>query len=415
VSISSRRLAWGVFGVVCLCYVAGLIVEVPGTHDSQGTDWGLNTAVSGMAFVLSTFLFPLVGVLVALRQPRNAVGWVLLAIGFTWGLELVCSSYATYGLDLHRGSHRLAAVAASVDNMLWVPAIGLTGVFLLLVFPDGRLLTPRWRWLAWPSAIGMTMGSLTILLDPGLMTDGSFPNTDNPLGIEALGDVIGFARPAVVVLPLAIAGSAVSLVLRYRRSRGTERRQMKWLAAAAAAVAGIYAIVLTLSVVLPSGAGTPEWVRFLQTVALISFGLIPVSIGFAVFQYRLYDIDLIIRRTLTYSCLAAILVAIYLAGVVGLSSVLRAATGESGAPAVTLSTLLVVLVSRPIQSRIKAAIDHRFARLAYDPARALEEFSDQVRQNVDLDGLCAELVGTVSATVRPTHVTLWLRPPTERG
>ena len=119
--------------------------------------------------MLSTFLFAVVGVLVAARNPGNAVGWILLAIGATWGLDLVCSSYATYGLDLHRGSHDLAAVTASIDSMLWVPAIGLTGVFLLLLFPDGHLLTPRWRWLAWSSAAGLTVASLGILCDPGLM------------------------------------------------------------------------------------------------------------------------------------------------------------------------------------------------------------------------------------------------------
>ena len=413
--MSSRRLAWSVFALICAFYVAGLIATVPTGDDSADTDWGISGTVSGVAFVLSTFLFALVGVLVAVRKPGNAVGWILLAIGATWGLDLVCSSYATYGLDLHRGSHDLAAVAAAVDSMLWVPAIGLTGVFLLLLFPDGHLLTARWRWLAWPSAVGLTIGSLAILFDPGLMTDSTFPNTVNPVGIERLDTVIGFARPALIVLPFAIAGAAVSLVLRFRRSRGTERLQMKWLAAAAAAVAGIYAVVMVLALILPGGTATPQWLRVLQTVALISFGLIPVSIGFAVFQYRLYDIDLIIRRTLTYSCVAAILIGIYLAGVVGLSSVLRAATGRSDALAVTLSTLLVVLVSRPIQSRIKATIDRRFARLAYDPARTLDEFSDQVRRKVDLDVLGAELVGTVSATVRPAHVTLWLRQPADRG
>ena len=410
-NLSSRRAAWTVFAVVCALYVAGMVVNVPAGDSAADTDWGAGGAVSGTAFVLSTFLFPLVGVLVAVRKPGNAVGWILLAIGATWGLDLVCSGYATYGLQLHRGSHELAAVSAAVDGMLWVPGIGLTGVFLLLLFPDGHLLTPRWRWLAWPSAIGLLVGSMAILFDPGLMTDGSFPNTENPVGIEALSTVIQAARSALIVVPFAILGAAVSLILRYRRSRGTERLQMKWLVAAAGAVAAIYAIVMTLSAVLPSGADTPDWLRVLQTVALISFGLIPVSIGFAVFQYRLYDIDLIIRRTLTYSCVAGILIGIYLAGVVGVSSVLRAATGESGALAVTLSTLLVVIVARPLQSRIKSAIDHRFARLPYDPARTLDEFSDQVRRKVDLDVLGSELVGTVSATVRPAHVSLWLRPP----
>ena len=414
-SFASRRLAWAVFVLVCALFVAGMIVSVPAGDNSSDTDWGMSGAVAGMAFVLSTFLFAVVGVLVAARKPGNAVGWILLGIGATWGLDLVCSGYATYGLELHRGSHHLAAVAAAVDAMMWVPGIGLTGVFLLLLFPDGHLLTPRWRWLAWPSAIGLLIGSLAILFDAGRMTGSSFPNTVNPLGIESLDTGIGYLRSAVIVVPFAILGAAFSLILRYRRSRGTERLQMKWLAAAAGAVAAIYAVVMTLSVVLPDGSATPDWLRLLQTAALLSFGLIPISIGFAVFQYRLYDIDLIIRRTLTYSCVAGVLAAIYLLGVVGVSSVLRAATGESSALAVTLSTLLVVLVSRPIQSRVKATIDHRFSRLSYDPARTLDEFGDQVRRKVDLDVLGAELVGTVSATVRPAHVTLWLRQPAERG
>ena len=412
---STRRGAWAVFTLICALYVAGLIITLPASDASNDTDWGVNGAVTGLMFVISTFLFALVGVLVAVRKPGNAVGWILLAIGFTWGFDLVCASYAAYGLQLGRGSHELAVVAAAIDGMMWVPAIGLTGVFLLLLFPDGHLLTPRWRWLAWPSATGLAIASVAILLDPGKMTGGSFPNTVNPLGIEALGGVIDIARSAVIVVPFAILGAALSLILRYRRSRGTERLQMKWLAAAAGAVAAIYAVVMTLSVVLPDGSATPDWLRLLQTAALLSFGLIPISIGFAVFQYRLYDIDLIIRRTLTYSCVAGVLAAIYLLGVVGVSSVLRAATGESSALAVTLSTLLVVLVSRPIQSRVKATIDHRFSRLSYDPARTLDEFSDQVRRKVDLDVLGAELVGTVSATVRPAHVTLWLRQPAERG
>ena len=413
--MSPRRLAWTVFALICVFYIVGLIASMPAGDSSSDTDWGMSGAVAGLAFVLSTFLFAVVGVLVAARNPGNPVGWILLAIGATWGLDLVCSSYATYGLELHRGSHDLAVVTASIDSMLWVPGIGLTGVFLLLLFPDGHLLTPRWRWLAWSSAAGLTVASLAILCDPGRMSDSSFPNTVNPLGIDALGTVTQVLRSVVIMVPIAILGAALSLILRFRRSRGTERLQMKWLAAAAAAVAGIFAVAMVFAAILPSGADTPEWLRLLQTVALISFGLIPVSIGFAVFQYRLYDIDLIIRRTLTYSCLAAVLIGIYLAGVVGLSSVLRAATGRSDALAVTLSTLLVVVVSRPLQSRIKATIDRRFARLAYDPARTLDEFSDQVRRKVDLDVLGAELVGTVSATVRPAHVTLWLRQPADRG
>jgi hypothetical protein len=414
VTVSRQRIAWAAFAVICVLYVVALILNLPVSDDTNNSDWGISGAVSGSAFVLATFLFALVGVLVATRQPRNAVGWILLGIGGVWGFDLVCSTYGQYGLQLHRGSHELARVAAAVDAMMWVPAIGLMGVFLLLLFPDGHLLTPRWRWLAWPTGVGLVIASLTILFDAGTMTGSTFPNTVNPLGIEALDGLFGYLRPAVIVLPVAIVGAAVSLVLRYRRSRGVERLQMKWLAFAAAAVACIYAVAMLATALTPSDAQRPGWVAVVQTLALVSFGLIPVSIGFAVFQYRLYDIDLIIRRTLTYSCLATVLIAIYLLGVVGLSGLLRALTGESGALAVTLSTLVVVVVSRPILSRIKRVVDHRFARASYDAGRTIDEFSRQVRQKVDLDALGSELVGAVATTVQPSHVTLWLRPPEAR-
>jgi hypothetical protein len=413
-TVSRRPIAWVVFAVICVLYVVALVLAVPVADTTDNTDWGISGAVSGTAFVLSTFLFALVGVLVAARRPGNAVGWILLAIGGVWAFDLMCSTYAQYGLQLGRGSHDLARFAAAIDAMMWVPAVGLMGVFLLLLFPDGHLLTPRWRWLAWPTAVGLVVASLTILFDAGEMTGAAFPNTVNPLGIEALDGVFGVLRSAVLVLPVAILGAAVSLVLRYRRSRGTERLQMKWLAFAAAAVACIYAVAMLATALAPSDAQRPGWVAALQTLALVSFGVIPVSIGFAVFQYRLYDIDLIIRRTLTYSCLAAVLGGIYLAGVLGLSSLLRALTGESGALAVTLSTLVVVIVSRPILSRIKRIVDHRFARAAYDAGRTIDEFSRQVREKVDLDVLGSELVGAVATTVQPRHVSLWLRPPEAR-
>ena len=208
----------------------------------------MSGALAGLAFVTSTFLFAVVGVLVAVRKPGNAVGWILLGIGVTWGLDLVCSGYATYGLDLHRGSHDLAAGAAAIDSMLWVPGIGLTGVFLLLLFPDGHLLTPRWRWLAWPSAIGLRSDRLRSCSTPvGCRT--AIPNTVNPLGIDTLDTATQLLRSAVIVVPIAILGAALSLILRFRRSRGTERLQMKWLAAAAAAVAGIFAIAMVLAAV----------------------------------------------------------------------------------------------------------------------------------------------------------------------
>ncbi len=346
-----KSVAWAVFAVICVLYAVGAYFGWLTRSQHNGGSWGTGSLAPSIAFALTTLMFPLVGVLIATRRPGNSIAWLLLGIGLCWGLDAVASSTATYGLDMHHGSQQAARVAAAFDNVLWLPAIGLTGTFLILLFPDGHLLSPRWRWVAWLAAVTIVLGSASIVFDPGPMSDSSFPTAVNPLGIEPLAGVLAWSRAIVILLPVAILGSAASLVVRFRRSRGDDRLQMKWLAAAAGLVAVIFGGVEIMSISLEGPLNTvPQWLQVLQDVALLSFCVIPIAIGFAVLRYRLYEIDVIIRRTLVYTVLAAVLIGLYLAGVTVLSAGLQTITGQSGTLAVTISTLAVAAVFQPLRT-----------------------------------------------------------------
>jgi hypothetical protein len=209
-----------------------------------------------------------------------------------------------------------------------------------------------------------------------------------------------------------MVASAASLVVRYRRARGLERQQVKWLAGAAAGVASAYAVVVPLGgYVDPSSQDTPAWLSAAQTLSLLSFCLIPVAIVFAVLRYRLYDIDVIIRRTLVYAVLVASLAALYLGGVTLIGGVLRDVTGGSGAIGVTVSTLAVAGAFQPLRARIQRMVDRRFYRGRYDAARTLEAFSGRLREQVEIETVSGEVLDVVRQTLQPAHVSLWLREP----
>ena len=411
-----KSVAWAIFAVICLLYTVGAYFGWLTRSQHNGGSWGTGSLAPSIAFALTTLMFPVVGVLIATRRPGNSIAWMLLGIGLCWGLDAVASSTATYGLDMHHGSQQAARVAAAFDNVLWLPAIGLTGTFLILLFPGGHLLSPRWRLVAWLAAVTIALGAATIIFDPGPMSDSSFPTAVNPLGIEPLAGVLAWARAIVILLPVAIVASAASLVVRFRRSRGDDRLQMKWLATAAGLVAVIFGAVEIMSISLEGPLNTvPQWLQVLQDVALLSFCLIPISIGFAVLRYRLYEIDVIIRRTLVYTVLAAVLIGLYLGGVAILSAVLQAITGQSGTLAVTISTLAVAAVFQPLRRRIQHTVDHRLYRPKYNAAQTLHVFSGRLRDQIELDTLSAGVLDVVNATLQPRSASLWLRPASPPG
>ena len=358
-------------------------------------------------------VFPLVGALIASRRPENPIGWLCLADGFLWMITDMLDYYSIYGVA-RSGSLPFAVLVAGINNWLWVPAVGLLGTYLLLLFPDGKLPSRRWRPLAWLSGAVLVLASLAVMLAPGPLEH--LGGVRNPFGLEAAPWVTTVAYAILPLLPLCMLASAVSLVLRYRRSKGDERQQIKWVAFAASLVALTYLIAMVASFIHPSEAwltaGPVLWLNLLAIAALLSFVTIPLAVGFAVLRYRLYDIDTLINRTLVYGSLTAMLVALYFGGIVVLQRVFVILTGQRSTIAVVVSTLLIAALFNPLRRRIQSFIDRRFYRRKYDARKTLESFSAKLRDETDLEALNNDLLGVVRETMAPAHVSLWLRPGT---
>ncbi len=404
-----------VFAACVALFLFSVAFGLLSTDAHQSGSWSGGGIWTALAIIVAIITYPAAGWLVAARRPDNPIGWLLLAIGFSWGLTAT-STYADYTLKLHNDLPGGALVAA-VGSAFWLPAIGITGTFLLLLFPDGHLLSRRWRYVAWTTVVAMGVGLIGLMFRPGPLADAGYPGVQNPVGIGVIGPALTTADwLAILVVVAMMVASAASLVVRYRRARGLERQQVKWLAAAAAGVASAYAVVVPLAgYVDPSSQHTPAWLSAAQTLSLLSFCLIPVAIVFAVLRYRLYDIDVIIRRTLVYAVLVGSLAALYLGGVTLVGGVLRNVTGGSGAIGVTVSTLAVAGAFQPLRARIQRTVDRRFYRGRYDAARTLESFSGRLRDQVEIEAVSGEVLDVVRQTLQPAHATIWLRPPEAQG
>jgi signal transduction histidine kinase len=290
--VSKRALAWTIFivDIVCLLIAGWFAWVTRNTAVVSGGGWSGSGFLAGSLFALSLVPFPIVGLLIALRQPDNAIGWLLLAIGFTWFFGEALTGYGTYGVSV---SHLPADTwSLAFTDMLWVPPIGLMGTFTLLLFPDGHLPSPRWRWFAWVCAVVLVVSAVGILVGARTLADSGFPDVANPFAIPALE----FLQVSLVLFPFCILGSASSLVVRYRRARGLERDQLKLLAFAAAAVAASYLVVMLLSIGSTS-TNTPGWLGVAQTLVIFSFSLIPIAIGVAILRHGLYGLDIVIKKT----------------------------------------------------------------------------------------------------------------------
>jgi hypothetical protein len=259
----------------------------------------------------------------------------------------------------------------------------------------------------------MVLVSLAIALAPGPLPD--LGGVRNPFGLEGYPWIADAAKVIPALLPLCALASALSLVLRYRRSGSEEREQIKWIAFAGSFV-GLMSLVTVFSTLIfeplfLGATGTqPIWLVLLQDVELLSFAGIPVAVGFAVLKYRLYDIDLLINRALVYGSLSATLALVYFGGIVVLQRLFVVLTGQQSTLAVVASTLLMAALFSPLRRRIQGFIDRRFYRKKYDARKTLEAFSTKLREGTDLDALSNDLVGVVRETMQPAHVSLWLRP-----
>ncbi len=384
----STRLAWALAALAVALLVSGAVVLVA---SGIGVNFGKEVIIW-----LITLVFAATGVLIATRQPRNAIGWTFLGAAVAAGLGSLASSYADYWVDGRGGTEWLGEAAAWYGNLSWMPFILVPVTFLLLLFPDGRLLSRRWRVVAWCAGVGIAGSFVVEGLRPGPIPD--YPQISNPYGVES-GALDGLEALTALVLLVGILGSALSLILRFRRARGEQRLQMKWLAFAGTVAA----------VTVPVGTVASELVGEIAYVPIMLSVLgLPAATGVAILRHRLYDIDVVINRTLVYGALTATLALTYLGSVLLLQLALSGITEESGL-AVAASTLAVAALFRPARTRIQDVVDRRFYRRKYDAARTLERFGTQLRDEVDLDALGSELRAVVSETMQPASISLWLR------
>jgi hypothetical protein len=414
--MSSRGTSWLAWSLAALSVVmfggsVALWVLAHSTHVSRGLDAAFTTgSLLGQALFL---VFPLVGALIASKRPGNPIGWLCLVDGLLWTTTDMLDYHSLYGMA-SPGSVPFPVGLAGVNHWLWVPTVGLLGTYVFLLFPDGRLPSRRWRPLAWLSGVVIASGSLGIMLSPGPL---DMPRgIRNPFGLEAAPWVAVAAYAILPLLPLCMLASALSLVMRYRGSRGDVRQQIKWIAFAASLVALTYLIAMVASFIHPSeiwlAAGLPLWLDLIEYAALLSITSVPIAIGVAVLKYRLYDIDLIINRTLVYGSLTAILAGVYFGGVTATQALFRDLAGQQELPqlVVVVSTLLIAALFTPLRRRIQSFIDRSFYRRKYDARKILEAFSVRLRDETDLEALNEDLVEVVRETMQPAHVSLWLRP-----
>jgi hypothetical protein len=385
-STRSRVAAWS--ALAAYVAITGLAVELVVVQGASADSLG----------ALGFAAFAAVGVLIALRRPRNAVGWLLLAIAILFAAVNAGEGWVEVG-----NPGRVAvAYPTSWGTNVWF-TLGI--VVLPLVFPDGRLLSRRWRLVLWLAVADLVLGTASAMLKPGPLELQQSSGIDNPFGIEGgLPEALRVAEIPVGATALLLAGASV--VLRFRRSQGLERQQLKWFALVGVLTAACLAVAIFFNTLVQvDGYDTIAVVGWLTGLALLGIGL-PLATGFAIFRHRLYDVDVVIRRTLVYGALTATLGALYL----GLVLLIGLAVGTSNL-AIAISTLAVAALARPVRARIQAGVDQRFYRRRYDAGRTLEAFSTRLRDELDLETLAADLRGVVRDTVQPAHVSVWLRRP----
>jgi hypothetical protein len=354
-------------------------------------------------------IFPAIGLFLVSRRPEHPIGWLFCAAGLVVGLDHFCGEYAIYALLAQPGSLPAGQAAAWVSSWLWVPFTVLM-LFFLLLFPDGRLPSGRWRSFAWLVGIAAIVGVAVQALLP-VPTCEVCP-IENPLGIEGLESVAELVDALVEAFLVGVLGSLAlaSLFLRFRRASGVEHQQIKWLVF----IFSVLFLGATLAYIVYSATEARwAWSVGQSLLAVGSVG-VPIAMGVAILRYRLYDIDSLINRTLVYGSLTLLLAAVYFGGVTLTEAIFRTLTGQEEQPqlAIVVSTLVIAALFTPLRRRIQSLIDRRFYRKKYNAAKTLEGFSLKLRDETDLKTLSDDLVGVVSETMQPAHVSLWLRPNT---
>jgi hypothetical protein len=400
------RLAWALSALSALLLALAVLLLV------LNRDLGFR-ALSPHLLVVPGFA--VVGLVLAVRRPSNAIGWLFVGMGLVAAVQAFAFEYAIWGLVTAPGSLPAAAWMAWLAAWTWtlnLPALAL----LLLLFPDGRVPSPRWRVVPWLLALAVAGVTVWTMLQPGPMDLTAF-TTDNPAGVTALDDpairALGNAPGILVFLTLFVGSVACALApfVRRRRAGRIERQQLKWLALVAGGSGLVGAVGFLIAGFASSTASIVGGLLLLVALAGIAVG-IPVAVGLAILRYRLYDIDRVINRTLVYGVLTAVLGFGYAGMVLLFGQLFGGVTGDPPSWAIAGATLAVAALFQPARRRIQQAVDRRFNRRRYDTARTIQAFSTRLRDQIDLDTLTVELLAVVDETMQPTQASVWLRDNT---
>ncbi|MGZ8632191.1 MAG: sensor histidine kinase [Actinomycetota bacterium] len=398
---SRARLAWSLFAGSIGATAIGLVLSLTAWRVSDA--FAVTVGVSDVVLLLVSVMFSVVGVLIASRRPENSIGWLLLGIGVANGLSNVAGGYAEWAIYAGSDAPWGEAIAAFL-GWTWIPSVALPATFLPLLFPDGHLPSPRWRWFAWVLAIGMVSASIGIIFTGGEIE--GYPGVDNPIAVPGF-EVL---TVGLFVIPIGVIGAVASLVVRFRRAQADERQQIKWVAAAAAVMGVVYTAALLATWISASGwesgSDTPGWIQALQTASIASFALIPLAMGVAILRYHLYDLGLVIRKTLLIAMLALFVTAIYVMIVTGVGAIV----GATGSP--VLSAVAAAVVALAFQPARRSAT--RFAdRLVYGdratPYELLSAFSDRVGETYDAQSVLPRMARTVGDGIGADRTEVWVR------
>jgi hypothetical protein len=375
-----NRLAVAVWALVVLLVLASTVMSV-----------GRDVLSDLVLYAVLPLNLATVGALVVSRAEGNRVGWLFLWLGLYVATAEAIEGYGLLAADTGLSDGR---VGTWTGAWVWLGEVA-TWTIITAVFPDGRLAGRGWRWVPWGAAGGAVIAFIGMAL--GTMASPDFPSGRNPYLVDHPAVEAAFPI-GVAVLVGSLGGAALSLVQRMRRARGVERQQLKWFAFAACLLAGCSPVVVPLWNTVPG----------VSVLIAVAVNLLPAAAGIAILRYRLYDIDLVIKRTLVYTALTIVLVATYVVLVLLLQAVLSPVAGDSDL-AIATSTLAVAALFRPLRSAIQRGVDRRFFRSRYDAARTLDDFSERLRHELDLDSLGTDLRTVVHDTMQPDHVSLWLR------
>jgi hypothetical protein len=396
----SRRIAPIAWALCVAIAVASAVLLALGPGRQLPGD--VFAGIGGASFLILSLTFGGVGALVAWRVPENRIGWIFCVTGVFCGASVLAWAYADYGLNVTSHPLPAAAAAAAFPSEALAPLLGIA----VLVFPDGRLPSRRWRPVAAMLGLAMALLLVSDSVRPGALDD-PFRAASNPLGVSGLREVtIAMNAVGWALVPVGIVLAAASLIVRLRQAHGVVRRQLQLVLGVGALVAVVVALDMSTWLILPNGD-----VRIQMAVIGLSFSAFPAATGVAILRYRLYDIDVVISRTVSYAVLVVVLAGLYLGGVYVAEAALRSVSGQSSTLAVTASTLLVAAAFQPLRRRIQQAVDRRFYRSRYDARRTVEDLASGLRRQVDIESLRSEVLGAINETLHPAHASLWLRAP----